>query len=214
MTAALALLAVLGWEPFRVRFGIRSAVGVGAALGMMAVSPVILGLVAVGGFGGIAVKRVVRSRHDRQRAEHDVAVLARGLYVAVKAGLSLSSAFSVASVGLCHAVATDVRSLLRAARRDGMALALSEAEGPCSRLFAVLARSHTTGASIGDAIAGFVEEQREARRLKVTEAARRLPVKLTVPLALLILPGFVVLTVGPSVLESGRRLLGPVLPLP
>lgn len=214
MTAALALLAVFGWEPLRVRFGIRHAVGLGAALGLMAVSPVVLGLVALGGFGGIAVNRAVRSRRDRLRADHDVAVFARGLFVAVNAGLSLSSAFSMASVGLCDAVAADVRSLLRAARRDGMALALSEAEGPCSRLFGVLARSQTTGASIGDAIAGFVEEQREARRLKVTEAARRLPVKLTVPLALLILPGFVVVTVGPSVLESGRRLLGPVFPLP
>ena len=36
--------------------------------------------------------------------------------------------------------------------------------------------------------------------------ARRLPVRLLLPLALLILPGFVVLAVGPAVLQALARL--------
>ncbi|MDH5422326.1 MAG: type II secretion system F family protein, partial [Acidimicrobiia bacterium] len=154
-----------------------------------------------------------RRRVDRQ-ADRDVAVLARGMYVAVSAGLSVTAALSVATIGLSTAIDDEVRTLIRAARRDGMALALAEAPGRCGKLFGLLARAQGTGASVADAIAGYVDEQRESHRLEVTEAARRLPIKLTVPLALLILPGFVVLTVGPSVLESARRLLGPVFPIP
>jgi hypothetical protein len=38
------------------------------------------------------------------------------------------------------------------------------------------------------------------------ERARRLPVRLLLPLALLILPGFVLLAVGPAVLQGLARL--------
>ena len=37
-------------------------------------------------------------------------------------------------------------------------------------------------------------------------AARRLPVRLLVPVALLMLPGFVVLTAGPALLGAAERL--------
>ena len=50
---------------------------------------------------------------------------------------------------------------------------------------------------------------REAQAEQTTarlEAARRLPVRLMLPLALLILPGFVVLAVGPALLEALDRL--------
>lgn len=195
---------------------------VGTALTLVGVVGLVLlttsPLVLVVGLAAAGVWRIAGQVSERRRlvrqAEQDVAVFARGLFVAISAGLSLSAAFAVASEGLSAAVADEVASLMRASRKDGMALALAEADGRCGRLFGLLARAHTTGASVADAIAGYVEEQRESHRLKVTEAARRLPIKLTVPLALLILPGFVVLTVGPSVLESARRLLGPVIPIP
>ena len=214
MRAIVVTIAVLGWEPIRSRYGRRVATVVALAGVLFVASPVLLFIVllAIGASQLVAGYR--RQRDRREQAVRDVAVFARGLFVAVNAGLSLHAAMTLASDGLNAQVSSEVQMLARRARRDGMALALAEADGTCSRLFLLLARAQTTGASIGDAIGGFVEEQREAHRLKVTEAARRLPVKLTVPLALLILPGFVVLTVGPSVLESARRLLGPVIPVP
>lgn len=210
----VAVIGVLSWEWLIRRFGTAlTLVGV-VGLVLLTTSPLVLGV----GLAAVGVWRIASQvserRHIVRRAEQDVAVFARGLFVAISAGLSPSAAFAVASEGLSAAVADEVASLVRASRKDGMALALAEADGRCGRLFGLLARAHTTGASMADAIAGYVEEQRESHRLKVTEAARRLPIKLTVPLALLILPGFVVLTVGPSVLESARRLLGPVIPIP
>lgn len=214
MTVVVAVVGVLGWEPVLDRLGRRSSVGVATALALATLSLRLLVLLV----GVSLIVRLVRQVSQRRRADRqadrDVAVLARGMYVAVSAGLSVTAALSVATIGLSTAIDDEVRTLIRAARRDGMALALAEAPGRCGKLFGLLARAQGTGASVADAIAGYVDEQRESHRLEVTEAARRLPIKLTVPLALLILPGFVVLTVGPSVLESARRLLGPVFPIP
>ena len=212
--AVLAVVGVLGWEPMVDRLGWRSSVGLVMALALATLSLRLLVLLV----GVILIVRLVRHvsqrRRDDRQADRDVAVLARGMYVAVSAGLSVTAALSVASIGLSRVIEEEVRALIRAARREGMALALAEAPGRCGKLFGLLARAQSTGASVADAIAGYVDEQRESHRLEVTEAARRLPIKLTVPLALLILPGFVVLTVGPSVLESAQRLLSPVFSIP
>jgi pilus assembly protein TadC len=50
------------------------------------------------------------------------------------------------------------------------------------------------------------------RRALGVEAARKLPVKLTIPLALLVLPGFLLLTAAPAAVGSIQRLLGPLMP--
>ncbi len=214
MMAVMAVVGVLGWEPVVGRLGRRSSVGLAVALALAAISIRLVVLLVGVSLIAWLVSQAIGRRRDNRQADRDVAVLARGMYVAVSAGLSVTAAFSVASVGLSKVIEDEIRALIRAARRDGMALALAEAPGRCGKFFGLLARAQSTGASVADAIAGYVDEQRESHRLEVTEAARRLPVKLTVPLALLILPGFVVLTVGPSVLESARRLLGPVFPIP
>jgi hypothetical protein len=108
-------------------------------------------------------------------------------------------------------VAGEVRTVLRAARHQSLAVALSGAEGTTGRLFAALAGAQATGASSIRAVAAFVDEDRSVRKARAAEAAQRLPVKLTVPLALLILPGFVLLTFGPTVISTVQRLLGPLL---
>lgn len=213
MTVVVVMVALL-WDSLCRMFGVRAVVAGAVALVLIAIAPAFAALGAVIGLCARGWWRWQSHRRNDDRSQDDVAVFARGLFVAVNAGLSLPAAIEIASENVGTAVAQEVTDLNRDAHRKGMAVALSEADGRCGRLFMLLARAQTTGASVGEAIAGFVEEQREFHRLKVTEAARRLPVKLTVPLALLILPGFVVLTVGPSVLESARRLLGPLVPVP
>jgi pilus assembly protein TadC len=56
------------------------------------------------------------------------------------------------------------------------------------------------------AVEAFASEQRHAEHNRSLAAARRLPVKLLLPLALLILPGFVILAVGPALARSLARL--------
>ena len=65
-----------------------------------------------------------------------------------------------------------------------------------------VALAQSSGAPMHDAVSAFLADGRAAQRGKVLEQVRRLPVALMVPLGLLILPGFVVLFVGPIVLTS------------
>jgi tight adherence protein C len=133
------------------------------------------------------------------------------LYVALSAGLPVAAALEFAAGEVGEVEAAELRSVLRTARHQGLATALAGAGGTAASLFAVLARAQLTGSSATKAVDTFVDEERKHRRARATEAAQRLPVKLTVPLALLILPGFIVLTIGPTVVGTVQRLLGPLL---
>ena len=63
-----------------------------------------------------------------------------------------------------------------------------------------------TGAPVAAAVRAYVAEQRDADRARALAAARRLPVQLLFPLTLLVLPGFMVLTIGPALLAALERL--------
>jgi hypothetical protein len=137
--------------------------------------------------------------------------LGQVLFIALSAGFPVAAALEFAAGEVGPVQATEVRRVLRAARSHGLSTALAAADGTTVRLFAVLARAQLTGASAVKAVASFVDEERKERRARAAEAAQRLPVKLTVPLALLILPGFVLLTFGPTVISTIQRLLAPLL---
>ena len=100
------------------------------------------------------------------------------------------------------ALAHEVGDLLRRAARDGLGHALAAADGRGRPLYAGAARAVVTGAPLAPAVDAVVREAIAGQRAADLEAARRLPVRLMLPLALLILPGFVLLTVGPTVLAG------------
>jgi tight adherence protein C len=74
------------------------------------------------------------------------------------------------------------------------------------RLVAALARSNRLGGAVRAALRGVAADLRAARRLRSEELARRAPVKMLFPLVFLILPAFLLLTVGPVVLATLRSL--------
>jgi pilus assembly protein TadC len=90
--------------------------------------------------------------------------------------------------------------------RWGAAAGLAAAQGWGERLYRLMGRAAATGAPLVGAVEAFALEGRHAEHSRRLEAARRLPVRLVVPLALLILPGFVVLVLGPALMESLARL--------
>jgi tight adherence protein C len=74
------------------------------------------------------------------------------------------------------------------------------------RLAGALARSNRLGASVRAALRSVSEELRAERRARAEEMARRAPVKMLFPLVFLILPAFLLLTVGPVVLATVHSL--------
>ncbi len=202
------VIGLLVHQGVRGRWPARRACGAGICAAIVAARPASLLLVA----SGWAVARLWAWRNRSSRsAEPRPDHLGQVLFVALSAGLPVAAALEFAAGEVGPVEAGEIRSVLRAARHQSLAVALSGADGATGRLFAVLAAAQTTGASSIRAVAAFVDEDRRVRRARAAEAAQRLPVKLTVPLALLILPGFVLLTFGPTVVATVQKLLGPLL---
>jgi hypothetical protein len=103
-----------------------------------------------------------------------------------------------------------VGDLLRRARSRGFARALAETEGPLSELAGQLAKGIVTGAPAVSTLSAFLEDRRSRHRGVILEQARTLPVRLIIPVALLLLPGFVALVVGPFVVDQVSGLIGSI----
>ncbi|MBT8214578.1 MAG: hypothetical protein KJP12_05075 [Acidimicrobiia bacterium] len=72
-------------------------------------------------------------------------------------------------------------------------------------VFAVARHARLTGAPIGESIAALAHRQRAEQLEAIQASIRKLPVRLVVPLALLILPGTVLLALTPVVLGAIER---------
>lgn len=141
-------------------------------------------------------------------AEDQVMELSRLLAVCLSGGLPLLPALEAVSREMASPIKEDVEGLLRQARRDGVARALLEEQGPLSALSGQLARAHVSGAPMREAVSAFVERRRSDARYRSLERARTLGVKLILPVSLLLLPGFIALVIGPTVVAQLDGLLG------
>ena len=145
-----------------------------------------------------------RSRRlEQRRAVSDPLVVARVVQVGLAGGLPSTASLALAVGEVGQFVADELTATLRTARREGMASAMAAGNGPLMRpLFSRITLAQASGAPMHEVVAAYLADGRAARRGKALEQVRRLPVALMVPLGLLILPGFVVLFVGPIVLNS------------
>ena len=148
--------------------------------------------------------RAVRLRRDQQRrAQLDPMVVGRVIQIGLAGGLPLMACLTLAISEVGQLVAGELTVVMRTARREGLSASLAGSASPLLRpLFSRVALAQSSGAPMHDAVSAFLADGRAAQRGKVLEQVRRLPVALMVPLGLLILPGFVVLFVGPIVLTS------------
>jgi pilus assembly protein TadC len=160
-------------------------------------------------FGHVTLPRIARKQ---RRAPHsDVDATARLLLIGLTSGLAMSAAMETAADHLGGNPAKELRQVLRNARVHGLAAALTATDGPSKHLFHRLARAQVTGSAATGTIATFIAERRAVKRGETMQRLQRLPVTLTVPLALLILPGFILLTLGPTVAAIIDQLLGGLL---
>ena len=156
---------------------------------------------------------LARRAHRRQaRLEAQVPELVELLVAASESGLPPPAAF-MRSAGMLAAPLGD--ELRRAAAEIELGaqwkLALdaivARTEAPSlGRLARSLERSHRFGASMKGSLRALVDDLRAERRARAEEKARRAPVKMLFPLVFLILPAFLLLTVGPVLLSTIRSL--------
>ena len=145
-------------------------------------------------------------RRVRATKPADLAALAELTALGLVAGLPFRAALRAAGRHAPPALSHEVRRVDRAANLRGAAVAYAQAGGQLEPLMRLAARAMATGAPLAAAVTAYAAQIRNDERTRAVADARRLAVRLLFPLALLILPGFIVLIVGPVTLQSLARL--------
>lgn len=184
------------WLGLGIFSGRWRAVVIGTVAVLLFVAPIACAAVLFG-LGARAVGRRGLSPRIRGNDEAQLAELAA---LGLAAGLSFPAAVEAAT----DAVPGSESARLRRAARIHADHADISSDDP--GLLRVARRALATGAPLAPSVSGYATALRKDERSRQLAAARRLPVKLLFPLALLILPGFLLLTVGPAVLGSLERL--------
>lgn len=157
-------------------------------------------------------RRVLRERRmTRERAEQEIELLTHSLLIGLSGGLSPRAALALSRESLHSELGEEVDAILRSSVREGLATSLLNATGVGGRLFRQVGAAQLSGAPLSLALTSLAVEHRAAARSRAMEAARRLPVKMMVPITLLMLPGLLILMIGPLVIPSVARLLGPIV---
>jgi len=172
---------------------------------------IITAIAGVVGAGAVAACSGVvvlwnRARHaDRaRRAATDADMMCVEVTsLGVAAGLTFREAAAGAASVVGGAVGSDLLGVLRRTSVDSGAR--SGVPG-IDEMLAEAERSASTGAPLVRSLDALVSTLRRERATRARERLARLPVKLLFPLALLILPGFVIMTVGPAVLGGLSRI--------
>jgi tight adherence protein C len=132
------------------------------------------------------------------------------MLVCVEAGLGIDAAFSrvgteiVGSHPLLANLFANVSLELRAGRSREMALrtlARRTAIPEISAFTTLIIQSDKLGASIATALKVYAAEMREARRMRAEEKAHRIPVLLSIPLVLFLLPSMLSVLALPPVIN-------------
>jgi len=136
----------------------------------------------------------------------EVVLVAELVGLGLGAGMNLQHSLAWASHFGHPALRRSIRSLVRRARLSGLAVEMGRNDGPLADLFGLLARAVETGAALGSTVDGFVDQMTSQARAAAAARAQRLPVKLLFPLALLMLPGLMLMVAGPALIDVFSRL--------
>ncbi|CAN5516320.1 MAG: type II secretion system F family protein [Acidimicrobiia bacterium] len=193
-----AVLMLLAWAPARLRTALAPL-----APGLWSPPAVVV---------AVLIRPLWRLRERlarRRRAASDAAeqgdLFAELLVIGLSAGWGFPQTLGWVAPRLGEPLRGEVETVVRRMRHHGGA-ALDGAGGSAADLYRLVARAQATGAPLVEAVERFAADRTSSRRQETLAAARRLPVVLVFPLALLILPGFVLVTVAPALVAALERL--------
>lgn len=209
MTAVAAIAAAAVVHEVVDRRRPRWAGWAAAMAAAMALSPPLALAMAVAAGVIHRHRRLMAERAEEAAAAADVVLLGELVSLGLGAGLTFSAALAAAAPEVAPPLRLEVEGLLRRSRRAGLSSVLTQETGRARRLYRLAARALATGAPLVAAVDAFVHDLRAEERARRLASARKLPVRLLVPLALLILPGFVLMTVGPALVTALERLAVP-----
>lgn len=183
--------------------GWRRTGPIAVAIGALVIFPVPT-LLVIGALGVLRLRGRLKNLRPSSPAADDLPLLVDLTGLGLSAGMTFPAAVGAGADQVDGSLAGEVRRTLRG--RTSGARGASAPVGVTSRLFSVVDRALVTGAPMLPAVTGYAAALRSEERHRRVAAARRLPVKLLFPLALLILPGFLLLTIGPAFLAGLERM--------
>jgi tight adherence protein C len=161
-----------------------------------------------------APEMIVARRAQRRQSRIAAAVpdLVELLLATTEAGLSPSVALQRSAEALSGPLGDEVRASVRqvelgTAWHQAIANLVDRTQVESLRALAVaLNRSQRLGSGVGVTLRWLADDLRSERRLRAEEETRKAPLKMLFPLVFLVLPAFLLLTVGPVVLATIRAL--------
>lgn len=200
MEMTVVCTAVVGYALFPS----RRALMIGAVALVSLIHPMAAIVVTGAGF---AIHRVIGIRRIRSTytASNDDGLLAVELVgLGVTAGLPFRNAATLTAAQVSEPVAKEISRALRSVSAgQPPSIVIPEIRS----LFSAAQASESSGTPLAGTLNAVARDSRRASAAASKERLAKLPVKMLFPLAFLILPGFVLLTVVPP-LMSGLSKLG------
>jgi len=170
-----------------------------ASLGVIVAGP-IGGL--VGGLAPVAWDRL----SGRPDPDPPLTLVLLLLVVELKSGRSVLAALLAVSESLPEY--QNLRTVTRIALVSGLVASLSHANDELRPVIAQLARAQRSGASLSGSVRRILDAVLAAERSRRVARARTLPVRLMIPVTLLMLPGLVLFLYAPTLLGMFDDLTG------
>ncbi len=161
---------------------------------------------AVVGLGVHVFTFIRRRAHPHHQAIRPILLL---LLVELRSGLSALGALQ--AVARVYPEDAQVQLASRVATISGLTAAVNAASGEMRTVLSQLARAQRSGAPLAETVRTMVESDIAAEKSARVARARTLPVRLMIPITLLLLPGLVLLFYAPSMLRLFDELSGPLL---
>lgn len=194
MTGLALVLGVVGWQFLSRKWAYGSLAAAGIVINPLLTLAAVAGLVVVRRW-----RSINGQRHEVTRRSEEM-LLALDLFsLGSTAGLPFLASASAAADEIGGQTSID---LDRAVTRVKAGLTHALADGPLAQAFDTADRSAVSGASLAHSLVDLAHEVRAEQAALERERIERLPVKLLFPLAFLILPGFVLVAVVPSIVSG------------
>lgn len=193
-----------------------------AALLLWGVQFSIIGLYFVGAFCAV-MGLYLPALYVRIQADRRIQAVTNGfpncldlMLVCVEAGLGLEAAFDRVGREMAEAeplvsqllVSTTLHLRAGASREDALRRLAEDSHVPEIRSFStLLIQSDKLGTSIGATLRVYAAEMRERRRMRAEEKAHRMPVLISIPLIVCMLPTMLGVLMIPALINVIRRLV-------
>ncbi|MCB1246090.1 MAG: type II secretion system F family protein [Acidimicrobiia bacterium] len=196
MSVGLALFAVVLFIG-----GVVSA-PLAVTVGVAAVHPM-FGVVTAASWFGVRRVRRIQIERNHAAARSDESVLAVEMVaLGLSAGVGYDQAIDIAAARVGRATATDLRDGIRSFRHGAPA----DGDSPTARMVVAAHAAERSGSSIATELHALVVDLHREAGAVLDRRLERLPVTILFPLALLILPGFLLVAVVPAIAGGLSRL--------